>query len=81
MARYITGRGGDGSDIPASSSYAKVGFKGEERDLKLRYVVQNGKAIDLAFRLVFATTRTNNAKPRGDMDEVRIITQYPFKVF
>lgn len=85
MARYITGRGGDGSDLPVSSSYAKVGFKdGErhwERDLELRYVVQSGKARDLTFRLVVATTRANSAEPRGDMDEVRVITQFPFKIF
>ena len=85
MGRYITGRGGKGSVIDPSSPYAKLGFQdGQrhwERDLELRYVVQSGKAKNLAFRLVYAMTRGNSAEPRGDMNEVRIITQYPFKVF
>lgn len=85
MARYIRGRGGDGSDLPADSSYSKVGFGKDqrhwERDLELRYVVQSGKPKGLSLRLVYATTRGNSAEPRGDMDEVRVITQYPFNIF
>lgn len=84
-ARYIRGRGGKGSDIDPTSPYARVGFKDDERhwerDIDLRYVVQSGKAKGLLLRVVYATTRANSAEPRGDMDEVRIITQYPFKVF
>jgi imipenem/basic amino acid-specific outer membrane pore len=85
MARYIVGREGDGSDLPASSSYANVGFKDNERhwerDLDMRYIVQSGSAKGLSFRLVYATTRANSNEPRGDMDEVRVITQFPFKIF
>lgn len=85
MARYITGRGGEGSSIPADGSYARVGWRdGErhwERDIDVRYVVQSGAARGLSFRVVQAVTRGNSAEPRGDMNEVRIITQYPFKVF
>ncbi|CAI8901287.1 Porin D [Pseudomonas chlororaphis] len=54
-----------------------------ERDLDLKYVVQGGKAKDLAVRLQWATNRGGNGYGAldNDTDEYRVIVDYPFNVF
>ena len=54
-----------------------------ERDIDLKYVVQGGKAKDLAVRLQWATNRGGNgyAAVDRDVDEYRVIVDYPINVF
>lgn len=88
MARYITGwdiedRNYDGGANGAYGWYSASinGKEGEhwERDLEARYVVQDGAAKDLSFRLRYATHRANGFD--SDLDEIRLITQYPLNIF
>ena len=54
-----------------------------ERDLGLKYVIQEGKAKDLAVTLRWATNRGNTAYQSvdNDVDEYRVIVDYPIDVF
>ncbi|WP_375538963.1 OprD family porin [Pseudomonas frederiksbergensis] len=54
-----------------------------ERDIDLKYVVQGGKAKDLALRLQWATNRGGNGYGAldQDTDEYRVIVDYPLNVF
>ncbi|AZF56849.1 OprD family porin [Pseudomonas sp. R11-23-07] len=54
-----------------------------ERDIDLKYVVQDGKAKDLAVRLQWATNRGGNGYSAvdRDVDEYRVIVDYPINVF
>ena len=54
-----------------------------ERDLGLKYVIQDGKAKDLAVSLRWATNRGNDAYQTvdNDVDEYRVIIDYPVDVF
>nr|WP_178121068.1 OprD family porin [Pseudomonas sp. WS 5021] len=54
-----------------------------ERDIDLKYVVQGGKAKDLAVRLQWATNRGSNGYSAvdRDVDEYRVIIDYPINVF
>lgn len=54
-----------------------------ERDIDLKYVVQDGKAKDLAVRLQWATNRGGKGYSAvdRDVDEYRVIVDYPFSVF
>ncbi len=54
-----------------------------ERDLDLKYVVQGGKAKDLAVRLQWATNRGGKGYGAldNDTDEYRVILDYPINVF
>ncbi|WP_429528644.1 OprD family porin [Pseudomonas frederiksbergensis] len=54
-----------------------------ERDIDLKYVVQEGKAKDLSLRLQWATNRGGNGYGAldQDTDEYRVIVDYPINVF
>jgi hypothetical protein len=54
-----------------------------ERDIDLKYVVQDGKAKDLAVRLQWATNRGGDGYGAldQDTDEYRVIVDYPLNVF
>ncbi|MFL1517196.1 OprD family porin [Pseudomonas prosekii] len=54
-----------------------------ERDIDLKYVVQQGQAKDLSLRLQWATNRGGNGYGAldQDTDEYRVIVDYPFNVF
>lgn len=94
MVRYIKGTDSDGSNITSDSAYwntddnvSGYGNDGKEweRDIELKYVVQEGAAKDLSFRIRQATWRANNDyNLSGDastgLDEVRIITEYPLDI-
>ncbi|UCZ83567.1 OprD family porin [Pseudomonas sp. L5B5] len=74
---------------PGSRGYAKwysadgKHAKHWERDLDIKYVVQGGKAKDLAVRLQWATNRGGNGYGAldNDTDEYRVIVDYPINVF
>nr|WP_186353121.1 OprD family porin [Pseudomonas gessardii] len=54
-----------------------------ERDIDLKYVIQGGKAKDLSVRLQWATNRGSNGYSAvdRDVDEYRVIVDYPINVF
>lgn len=81
--RYLKGDHIDGSHADPLGGYA--GLQGEdgrhwERNLDLRYVVQSGAAKDLSLRLRHTTHRANEAQAEGDVDEVRVIVEYPLEL-
>jgi imipenem/basic amino acid-specific outer membrane pore len=78
MARYVRGDI-DGSgyvDADGPYGYAAAPGKEWERDLEAKYVMQGGVAKGLSVRLRHATHRGTG----GDIDELRIITEYPFDI-
>ncbi|MFK0089391.1 OprD family porin [Pseudomonas sp. NPDC090755] len=84
MTRYGRGSGIDYSD--ANSVYMRRDADGNpltdqkrwERDIEARYVVQTGSLKDLSLRLRQATTRATAFE--SDLDEVRLIVEYPLSV-
>ena len=89
MARYITGSGADGTNADVNGAFAGAyGRNGKEweRDIQVKYVVQEGAAKDLSFTIRQATWRSNNdmgwAYSNGSsaLDEVRVITEYPLDI-
>lgn len=79
MARYIKGDidGSGYSSADGPYGYAAAAGKEWERDLEARYVVQSGAAKDLSFRVRYATHRGMG----GDVDELRVITEFPLELF
>lgn len=49
-----------------------------ERDIEAKYVVQAGSLKDMSFRIRQATTRATDFE--SDLDEVRLIVEYPLEV-
>lgn len=83
MARYVTGRGVDDSSCDGGPNgaygwYGTDSGKEWERNLEAMYVVQSGVAKDLSIRVRHATHRDNFG---SDLDEIRVITQYPLNIF
>lgn len=73
MTRYVKGtdfKSGTGGDLNG---------KAWERDVEVRYVVQAGVAKDLSFRVRQASYRSSERG--GQIDEVRVITEYPLNIF
>lgn len=73
MTRYVKGtdfKSGTGGDLDG---------KAWERDVEVRYVVQAGVAKDLSFRVRQASYRSSERG--GQIDEVRVITEYPLNIF
>ena len=73
MTRYVKGtdfKNGTGGDLNG---------KAWERDVEARYVVQAGVAKDLSFRIRQASYRSSARG--GQIDEVRVITEYPINLF
>ena len=73
MTRYVKGtdfKSGTGGDLDG---------KAWERDVEVRYVVQAGVAKDLSFRVRQASYRSSERG--GQIDEVRVITEYPLNMF
>ena len=75
----------DSNSIGYSNWYNPEGKNAHhwERDLGLKYVIQEGKAKDLAVSLRWATNRGNTAYQSvdNDVDEYRVIVDYPIDVF
>ncbi|BBP84852.1 porin D [Pseudomonas sp. Pc102] len=89
MARYITGSHADGTSADPTGAYAGAfGNDGKEweRDIEAKYVVQEGPAKDLSFRIRHASWRANNdmggfySSGSSAIDEVRVITEYPLDI-
>jgi imipenem/basic amino acid-specific outer membrane pore len=73
MTRYVKGydfKNGSGVDIDG---------KAWERDVEARYVVQSGPAKNLSFKVRQASYRSSERG--GQLDEVRVITEYPINIF
>ena len=73
-------------DSPGYASWYSADGKNArhwERDIDLKYVVQGGKAKNLALRLQWATNRGGNGYGAldQDTDEYRVIVDYPLNVF
>ncbi|AZD02985.1 OprD family porin [Pseudomonas chlororaphis] len=93
MARYVSGRGIDGSHAPqggaynpfdsASGTYSPQQGRGGhhwERDLDLHYIVQSGPAKDLSLQLSHVSHRANAAQAGDDIDRLYLVIQYPLKL-
>ncbi|WP_248745078.1 MULTISPECIES: OprD family porin [unclassified Pseudomonas] len=88
MARYVHGQGIDGTNISANSAYRNTdgtplyGKDGHhfETNLEAKYVVQSGPLKDLSFRARQAWHRGNAADGEGNINEFRLITEYPITI-
>ncbi|MBO3277264.1 OprD family porin [Pseudomonas schmalbachii] len=86
MARYITGDNIDASN--AGPIYSLAGWtnadgrdeKHHETNLEAKYVIQEGAAKDLSFRIRQAWHRASSEQIDGDADEFRLIIDYPLSV-
>ncbi len=84
MTRY--GRGSDADYSNANAVYMRRDGNGDpltdqkrwERDIEVKYVVQTGAAKDLPLRVRQATTRATAFE--SDLDEVRLIVEYPLSI-
>ena len=76
MTRYV--RGSD-VDVGTKGAYVTQNGKNWERDIQAQYVLQSGPAKDLSFRLRQATYRAESAVG-NDIDEVRLIVEYPLSI-
>jgi imipenem/basic amino acid-specific outer membrane pore len=83
MARYIRGDNIDGTKADPLSGFFDPAANNEkhwERDLEAKYVVQNGYAKDLSLRVRHAVHRGSSNQIDGDVNEVRVILEYPLSV-
>jgi imipenem/basic amino acid-specific outer membrane pore len=83
MTRYIKGYDIDGTNTPTNSSYAGLyGADGKhhETNFEAKYVLQTGPAKDLSFRIRQAWHRANADQGEGDVNEFRLIVDYPISV-
>ncbi len=84
MTRYARGTDADYSN--ANAVYMRRDADGNpltdqkrwERDVEVKYVVQSGSMKDLSLRLRQATTRATAFE--SDLDEVRVIVEYPLAI-
>jgi len=80
-ASYVRGSGIDGTHMDPNGAYTWLGYgkggKHWERDLTLKYVVQEGKAKGLAFLLRYDVHRSNKAQAELDTDQIRLAIEYP----
>lgn len=74
MTRYVRG-----SNIDSAATGRNNG-KNWERDTEAKYVLQSGAAKDLSFRVRQATYRANDAANYTDINEVRLIVEYPLSI-
>ncbi|QLF95049.1 OprD family porin [Pseudomonas sp. ABC1] len=80
-AAYTRGSGIDGSKVDPTGSYAWLGYgengKHWERDLNLRYTVQEGAAKGLVLFLRHSMHRGDRAQAEIDADQIRLAVEYP----
>ena len=84
MTRYARGTDADYSN--ANGTYMRRDAEGNpltdqkrwERDIEVKYVVQTGSLKDMSFRLRQANTRATAFE--SDLDEVRVIVEYPLAI-
>ena len=88
MVSYVKGDNADGTKADPDGAYDGAFGKGGnewERDIELMYVVQEGPAKDLSFRIRQATWRASDSYSDAPgevsgIDEVRLITEYPLDI-
>jgi imipenem/basic amino acid-specific outer membrane pore len=83
MTRYISGTNIDGTHTPSNSTYTGLyGADGShhETNIEAKYVVQTGPAKDLSFRIRQAFHRANTDENEGDVNEFRLIVDYPISI-
>jgi imipenem/basic amino acid-specific outer membrane pore len=81
MTRYIKGDQIDFTKADPTGAYFRAGVDDEkrwERDLEARYVIQEGAAKNLSFRLRQATYRSSSFDKGAE--EVRLIIEYPLSI-
>ena len=84
MARY--GKGTDADYSNANAVYMRRDDNGNpmtdqkrwERNIEAKYVVQGGSLKDMSFRIRQANTRATQFE--SDLDEIRLIVEYPLSV-
>ena len=87
MARYVRGDGMDNSHshnpyYTARHIYDKdKDNKHWERNFDIKYVIQSGPARDMSFRLRQSTHRATSGYRYLDIDELRLITEFPIDIF
>lgn len=84
MARYVSGWNIDSTHTAPGSAYApsaSAGGRHWERDLDLRYRVQQGPAKDLRVSLSHVSHRGNDAQDKRDIDRLYLVIEYPLKGF
>ncbi|MEB0040768.1 OprD family porin [Pseudomonas sp. MH10] len=85
MVRYIHGDDIDGTRMAADSPYRAYGYgangKHHETNLEAKYTVQTGPAKDLSLRMRQAWHRGNADQAEGDVNEFRLIADYPISIF
>ncbi|MDP2244120.1 OprD family porin [Pseudomonas sp.] len=77
MTRYITG-----TDITTRNDLGDItdnNAKEHELDIEAKYVIQEGAAKDLSFRVRNAIYRANSSYG-GDVNDFRLIVEYPLSV-
>ncbi|MBO6228228.1 MAG: OprD family porin [Shewanella sp.] len=77
MTRYA--RGSDIDTYDHNDNRVTQNGKNWERDIEAKYVLQSGVAKDLSFRLRQATYRAEDSVG-VDVDEVRLIVEYPLSI-
>ena len=77
MTRYVRGTNIANTTV---GGVERNNGKNWERDTEAKYVLQSGAAKDLAFRLRQATYRANDAANKADVNEVRLIVEYPLSI-
>lgn len=85
MARYAHGDDIDGTHMAADSPYRGYGYgadgKHHETNVEAKYTVQTGPAKDLSLRMRQAWHRGNADQAEGNVDEFRLIADYPISIF
>jgi len=84
VARYVNGKDIDGTRMDPGSPYARFGYgadgKHRETDVEAKYVVQSGPVKNLSVRVRQAWHRANAAQAEGDINDFRIIIEYPISI-
>ncbi|MEA9993886.1 OprD family porin [Pseudomonas sp. 10B1] len=85
MVRYIHGDNIDGTRMAANSPYRAYGYgengKHHETNLEAKYTVQSGPVKDLSLRMRQAWHRGNADQAEGNVNEFRLIADYPISIF
>lgn len=87
MTRYVRGDGMDNSHSHNPYYTARYVYdtdkdnKHWERNFDIKYVIQSGPARDMSFRLRQSTHRATSGYRYLDIDEVRLITEFPINIF
>ncbi|MDZ3993576.1 OprD family porin [Pseudomonas sp. Teo4] len=72
MTRYVRGTDANVNGITDGKEW--------ERDVDIKYVLQEGPAKDLSFRVRQATYRSGDSVYSDSLDELRLIVEYPLSI-